>query len=262
MTSYIDKIRTRIAPLCKQIVEHKVYSEINKVEDIRIFMQHHIYAVWDFMSLLKALQNNLTCTTVPWHPKGDAETRYLINEIVAGEESDVDASGNRKSHFELYLDAMEQSGADIVQINIFLKTLLATHDLDGALAASRTPKSAADFVRFTFSIIDSGKDHLQAAIFTFGREDLIPGMFMSIINDLHNEAPEQISIFKYYLERHIEVDGGHHSHLALKMVANLCGNNAKKWADAEEAVVASLQKRIDLWDGVYAAILEKRYASK
>ncbi len=262
MTRNIERIRTRIAPLCKQIVEHKVYSEINKIEDIRIFMQYHIYAVWDFMSLLKSLQNNLTCTTVPWFPKGDAETRYLINEIVTGEESDVDASGNRKSHFELYLGAMEQCGADILQINIFLKTMMATRDLDGALAASRTPKAAADFVRSTFGVINSDKAYLQAAIFTFGREDLIPGMFMSIINDLHNEAPEQISIFKYYLERHIEVDGGHHSHLALKMVGNLCGNSTQMWAKAEEAIVESLQRRIGLWDGVYAAILEKRNLSK
>jgi hypothetical protein len=217
-------------------------------------MQYHIFAVWDFMSLLKALQNNLTCTSVPWFPKGSADTRYLINEIVAGEESDIDSYGNRKSHFELYLDAMHQCGADTFQIEKFIAVLKKTGDLNLAFASSETPEQARDFVDFTFNIIDSDKDYLQAAIFTFGREDLIPGMFLSIINDIDKTFPDNISIFKYYLERHIEVDGDHHSHLALQMTSNLCGTDRQLWEEAEQAVIASLQKRIDLWDGVYKEI--------
>lgn len=106
MSAALKSIQERIEPLRQQIINHKVYSVINSLEDLRIFMEYHVYAVWDFMSLLKALQINLTCTSVPWFPVGSANTRYLINEIVAGEESDVDSTGQRKSHFEMYLDAM------------------------------------------------------------------------------------------------------------------------------------------------------------
>jgi len=67
-----------------------------------------------------------------------------------------------------------------------------------------------------------------------------------------------IKVFKYYLERHIEVDGDHHSHLALQMTANLCGNDEQRWQEAEQATIASLQKRIDLWDGVYKQIVAKK----
>ena len=231
---------------------------IEDIDDLKIFMQYHIYAVWDFMSLLKALQNNLTCTTIPWFPKGSADTRNLINEIVVGEESDVDSFGVRKSHFELYLDAMHQCNADTSKIDRFIDELKRSGDFNSAYEASDAPDEARDFVDFTFQIIDSEKAYLQAAIFTFGREDLIPGMFVTLVNDIHNNFPDSISIFKYYLERHIEVDGDHHSHLALQMTSNLCGSNDQLWEAAEKASIESLQKRIKLWDGVYKQLQNKR----
>ena len=255
MTTQIDKIGRTIEPLRQEIINHKVYSAIKGLEDLKIFMQYHVYAVWDFMSLLKTLQNNLTCTSVPWFPKGVADTRFLINEIVVGEESDVDANGIRKSHFELYLDAMKQCGADTTPIETFLEVLKNTGHFEAAFSASETPKEAQEFVNFTFDIIGSRKDYLQSAIFTFGREDLIPGMFVSMVNDIHKNFPDSVSIFKYYLERHIEVDGDHHSHLALQMTANLCGDHPEFWEEAEQATIQALQRRIGLWDGAYNQIM-------
>lgn len=257
MNKQIEKIQTATEPLRQQIINHKVYSAIKDIDDLKIFMQYHIFAVWDFMSLLKALQNNLTCTSIPWFPFGSADTRHLINEIVVGEESDVDSSGNRKSHFELYLDAMQQCGADTSQIEIFITELKKSSDFNSAYTVSGAPKEARDFVDFTFKIIGSNKDYLQSAIFTFGREDLIPGMFLSIVNDIDKKFPDSISIFKYYLERHIEVDGDHHSHLALQMTSNLCGTDEQFWKEAEQATIESLRKRIELWDGVYNQITNK-----
>lgn len=262
MTEQLKRINNTIEPLRQQIINHKVYSSINSISDLQVFMQYHVFAVWDFMSLLKALQNNLTCTSVPWFPKGDANTRYLINEIVVGEESDIDDFGNRKSHFELYLEAMQQCGADTASIEKFIETLKETGDFNVAFMAAETPKAAKDFVDFTFKIIDSNKNYLQSAIFTFGREDLIPAMFLSIVKDLDSDAPDAISIFKYYLERHIEVDGGHHSQLALQMTANLCRHNVAYWKEAELAIIESLQKRIALWDGVYEEINRRKMGAE
>jgi hypothetical protein len=254
----IEKINKIIEPLKQEIINHKVYSAIKDIDDLKVFMEYHVYAVWDFMSLLKTLQGNLTCTTVPWFPKGSADTRHLINEIVVGEESDLDMNGIRKSHFELYLDAMQQCGADTSKIQTFTEILKNTSDFDSAFTASQTPKEAKDFVDFTFKIIGSNKDYLQAAIFTFGREDLIPGMFVSMVNDIHKNFPDSISIFKYYLERHIEVDGDHHSQLALQMTSNLCGTDEQYWEEALQATVESLKKRINLWDGAYKQIMNRK----
>lgn len=257
MSKYISELKKSIEPLRQEIINHKVYSSIKDIHDLKVFMQYHVYAVWDFMSLLKSLQNNLTCTTVPWFPVGSADTRHLINEIVVGEESDVDLNGVRKSHFELYLDAMHQCGANTSNIETFIQKLKDTNDFDSAFISSETPDEAKNFVNFTFKIIGSNKEYLQAAIFTFGREDLIPGMFHSIVNDIHKNFPDSISIFKYYLERHIEVDGDHHSHLALQMTSNLCGHDEQLWQEAKEATLESLQRRLALWDGAYTAIVNR-----
>ena len=258
MDTNIQRLQQVIAPLRQQIINHKVYKLITGIEDLAVFMNHHIYAVWDFMSLLKALQQNLTCTNVPWFPVGSANTRYLINEIVTGEESDVDSQGNRKSHYEMYLDAMQQCNADPAVFLNFISMLKNDESLEDALSSPEISGTIKEFVNYTFEVINSGKPHVQAAVFTFGREDLIPNMFLSIVGDLNKAFPGQVSQFKYYLDRHIEVDWDHHSHLSLEMTAELCGNDAAKWQDVTDAAVTALKKRIGLWDGVYREIVSTR----
>lgn len=256
VNDYIKKIESNIQVVRNQLVHHEVYSAIKSLEDVQVFMQYHVFAVWDFMSLLKSLQIELTCTSIPWFPNGNPETRFLINEIVVGEESDKDENGNIKSHYEMYLEAMHQCGAPTKNISNFISTLKETRNLEVAFSKTNLPESIIDFVRFTFEIIHSKKTYLQAAIFTFGREDLIPDMFHSIVTDINKKFPNKISKFKYYLDRHIEVDGGHHGHLAIQMLQNLCGNDKEKWDEAEKSIVQALNMRSKLWDGVLKEISE------
>jgi hypothetical protein len=254
----IHQLKTEIENLRQEIIHHQVYKEIRTIEDLKTFMEFHVFAVWDFMSLLKSLQRNLTCIETPWFPVGDPDTRFLINEIVVGEESDVDENGVRKSHFELYCDAMKQIGADVSIINLFLHELKSKQTLSEAFELAMPPKAAQDFVSFTFDMIQKNESYLLAAIFTFGREDLIPEMFLSIVDEISKQSTDPISKFKYYLERHIEVDGDHHSHLALQMTENLCGTDAQKWENATLYVKESLKKRIQLWDGALDKIIQNR----
>ncbi|MFC0182867.1 Protein of unknown function [Pseudarcicella hirudinis] len=250
MKQQIAQIQASISQTRQTLTEHPVYQQIHQLEHLQIFMQHHVFAVWDFMSLLKVLQRNLTCVEIPWIPVGNADTRYLINEIVNGEESDVDQDGNRLSHFEIYLNAMRQAGTDCSQMENFLTLLNKKVSVSEALIQTNASDSVKQFVDFTFEIINSGKPHIQAAVFTFGREDLIPDMFVSMVKDLNREIPEKISVFNYYLERHIEVDGDHHSHLAIQMVEDLCGEDAQKWEEAAAFSQKALEVRQKLWDGI------------
>ena len=257
MANYSDRItllKSEIQPLREQLIQHELYKNINSLEELTVFMDHHVFAVWDFMSLLKSLQQKLTCTVTPWMPTGNSNTRYLINEIVTGEESDVDEAGNRTSHFELYLRAMQQAGSEAVAINNLFNELNFGKHIDEALIIADIPVAARNFVQHTFEVINSPKNHVQAAVFTFGREDLIPDMFVSIVKELSQQLPGKVDILLYYLERHIEVDGDHHSQLAYQMTAELCGDDDTKWQEATEAVKEALQTRIALWDGILAAI--------
>jgi hypothetical protein len=249
--NHAEVLKASIEPVRKLLTGHPLYTRIQTPADFILFMRCHVYAVWDFMSLLKALQRELTCVDVPWIPKGSANTRYLINEIVLGEESDVDEQGRRISHFELYLDAMEQAGADTAPVRALVKALADGMPADEAIARHVPDESVRDFLRFTFDTIAGGKVHAIAAVFTFGREDLIPDLFLPIIRSFPG-APD-LHIFRYYLERHIAVDGDHHSHLAIAMLEELCGDDPVKWSEATAYAQAALEARIRLWDGVLRA---------
>jgi hypothetical protein len=257
MNSKSKQLQEKIEPIRNQIINHPLFSAIQNIEDIQTFTEFHVYAVWDFMSILKSLQQNLTCTSTPWFPKGNANTRFLINEIVTGEESDIDIKGERKSHFEMYLSAMNQIQSNTKPILSFCKSLQDGNTLQESFQIANTPKEAAEFVQFSFDTIQTNKSHLQAAIFTFGREDLIPNMFYSIVNEMNSKFPSEIAELKYYLDRHIEVDGDHHSHLSIEMTEILCDTD-EKWVEAEEFVLESLNQRKKLWDGVLNQ-LKRRY---
>ncbi|MBS1565092.1 MAG: DUF3050 domain-containing protein [Bacteroidetes bacterium] len=255
MHQQIEKLKAAIAPVRGEIVDHPLYHSIRTLEDVQTFASHHVFAVWDFMSLLKGLQRQLTCVEFPWLPVGDANARYLINEIVTGEESDVDERGQRCSHFELYCRAMEQCGADTSVIDGLLTDLRSGLSLQAALNAPGIPEAVRRFVSFTFDILRQGDPAVLASVFSFGREDLIPDMFYGLVKDLDQRFPGQLSVFRYYLERHIEVDGDHHSHLAMEMVAGLCGNDPAIWQRATDAALEALKMRKLLWDEAHAAIL-------
>jgi len=253
----ITKINERITPYRNTLLEHPLYSEIKTPAHLRLFMQHHVFAVWDFMSLLKALQNGLTCTEVPWRPVGDPETRYLINEIVLAEETDINRQGARQSHFEMYLDAMQKAGANSSQIEDFMKRTQNGTDILSLVDTEAVPAAIKTFLRFTFETIKEGKMHKIAAAFTFGREDLIPQMFTAIIKNIQQNFPEEdLADFTYYFDRHITLDEDDHGPMALKMVAQLCGEDGKKWREVEETVHKSLKAREALWEGVLTQILE------
>ena len=107
----------------QKLLNHELYETINSLDDVRSFLEIHVLAVWDFMSLLKKLQLELTSVKIPWVPTNHPKIRYLINEIVLAEETDINLKGERKSHFELYYDAMKLIGADTSHIDFILERL-------------------------------------------------------------------------------------------------------------------------------------------
>lgn len=236
------------------LLENDLYYRLHTLADLRRFMEHHVYAVWDFMSLLKALQRELTCVQVPWVPTTNAATRRLINEIVLEEESDVDPQGQPASHFELYLRSMEECGADTAPIRRLVAAVAAGRSVTQALDEAQAPESVRRFVEGTFDIIGSGRPHAVAAAFTFGREDLIPAMFRQLVGDLRARFPGQLDTFTYYLDRHIQLDEEVHAPLAQQMVRELCGDDSARWEECRQVTVRCLEARMALWNGIKPAL--------
>ncbi len=254
----IESINHSIQPQKNLLLQHSLYGKVKNLDSLNCFLENHIYAVWDFMSLLKALQTKLTCTTTPWFATKNPETRYLINEIVLAEETDLTIDGRRQSHYEMYIEAMEACGADTSGIESFLSELNSLHNIYVAIKKSNLHPNIKAFLDFTFRVIDEGKTHQIAAAFTFGREDLIPSMFTVILKNFQANFPEtDLSKLIYYFERHIELDTDEHGPMAMKMITELCGTDAQKWAEVEAVSILALEKRIGLWDAIEEQITMK-----
>ena len=192
----LETLKYRLKPLYTRLAAHPLYRSFQSVEDVRTFMESHVYAVWDFMSLLKTLQRGLTCVDTPWLPTADASSRRLINEIVMGEESD-EYEGEPVSHFELYLKAMQACGARTQDIELFVTELTRGREIPQAMRNAHATPAAQAFVAETFRIIETGKLHAIAAAFTFGREDLIPDIFRGFLRDQDERLQGQLSLFRW-----------------------------------------------------------------
>ncbi len=244
---FIESLRVRLDA-------HPIYAAVATPGDLRVFMQHHVYSVWDFMSLIKYLQNEVAPARWPWLPGGDASVQRFINEMVLEEETDVAPPGQQghTSHFMLYLAAMREIGADADVPARFVQKV-AEQGIAAALDAGLAPAPSVAFTRTTFDFLASGKPHAVAAALALGREHIIPSMFRALLSRMAvTEA--QAPSFHYYLNRHVQLDGDSHAPLSLHLLAALCGDDPGKWREAEAAAETAVDARLQLWDGALAAL--------
>lgn len=244
-------MKTELKTLQYDISHHPLFTELNDISKIRFFMERHVFAVWDFMSLLKRLQRDITCVQVPWRPSPYPDFMVrLLNQIVLGEESDIDKEGNPISHFALYVQAMKEIGADTSILEHFLKKM----DLD------IVPPEAKSFVAFTLDTALEGETIEVASSFFYGREKLIPEMFQTILDTLEKEKIAAPTL-RYYLKRHIEVDGEEHGPLSELCLAALCHEDEKKLNEAHAFGVKALKKRQELWDRILQSMNQSTASS-
>jgi len=255
-----ENLLQELNPLIANINNHSLYQNIRDLADLRIFMQHHVFAVWDFMCLLKTLHGKVVCTQAPWFPPIDAESAHLISRILVEEEGDILPDGqNYKSHFEIYLASMNDVGADPKVILQLLQNLSNRPNtgLQDALNEINVSDSIKQFVQTTFSFFDLTV-HEVAAAFVFGREAITQIMFQPMLVQLQDELPPsdqtKMQLLQYYLNRHIALDSEEHFPKALQMLTRLCGNDELKWEQAKNAAEKALRARLQFLTAIQETI--------
>jgi len=262
-------LQAAIKPLQDELLAHEIYGSINSVEAVQHFMRFHVFSVWDFMSLVKRLQRDLTCTSTPWTPPTNRPAAYIINQIVLGEESDDFDTGkvtNAISHYELYLKAMIEVGTDPIEVTKLVSMIQRGLDFKEALDAHQSvfgesiPDAVYNFVHDTLRTAEKGATHEVMAAFLFGREDPIPKMFQSIIDNKILSAEKSLDSFRLYLQRHIDVDGDDHGPLAFAALSEICGEDETKWEEATAAAKNAIEMRINFWTGISKVASSKPYS--
>ncbi|MSQ87393.1 MAG: DUF3050 domain-containing protein [Alphaproteobacteria bacterium] len=251
----LEGLYSRVEPHLSLLNNHPIYSAIKSLEDLRVFMTWHVFAVWDFMSLLKSLQRQLTCVDVPWMVPPNLNSARFINEIVLNEETDIDLDGSPTSHLSLYLQAMNEVGASHRPFELFIDAIKGGSGLTEALQASETPEFVSRFVKFTLECALNAQLPELASAFVFGRETLIPDMFRGILREWKIEklvAPRM----HYYLSRHVDIDGNQHGPASIQLLSSVMNNKSDSMEAAARYAVKSIQMRISLWDGLHKLIKE------
>ncbi len=250
------RMLTEVTPKREELLVHPMYYAIHSLEQVRTFMEFHVFAVCDFMWLLKSLQKELTCCDVPWRPSQNWLSCRIINEIVLEEESDEGPEGTYWSHYEMYRAAMAKAGADTTTVDKFFDMLEKGYSVEGALYKLPIAKTTKSFVLSTWNTIQSGSLPAIAASFAVARENVIPDMFTQLIGKIHSSHPQELDLYLEYLNRHIELDGEEHGTATLHVLNEVCHNSPQAWREAKESAERALEARIKLWDGAFEAITD------
>ncbi|MDK9694820.1 MAG: DUF3050 domain-containing protein [Siculibacillus sp.] len=253
MTDAVRALRAEINEAHDRLAAHPVFAAVETPDDLRLFMSWHVFAVWDFMTLLKRLQRDLTTVTLPWTPPAHPEAARLVNEIVLGEESDIAPGGRHASHHGLYLEAMREIGADTTAIEGFVARLAAGRDPFAALAEADVAAGPAEFVAATLRTALNGTLPQVLGSFFFGRENVIPDMFRGLLARWGID-PAAAPIMIFYLERHIELDSGEHGPAAEAMIAEIVGDDTVATVEMLTAARDALTARRRLWDALHECL--------
>ena len=245
MNTRLTKLLENIQDSKDRLYSHSLYNQLTNIESLKQFMQYHAYAVWDFMNLLSSLQSEFTSCTAPWTPPKHPKVARLINEIKLEEESDI-IENTVTSHFTYYVDSMDKLNINTANIKQFINDT-KQNNYNSLINKSYLSNTVKDFLKATQHSIEQGPV-ATAASFTFGREIIIPDMFVNILSNA--EQSTQIQAFRNYLERHIELDGNEHSKLALDLITELCGNDEKKWQQATEYAIKAINARVSFYNDI------------
>jgi hypothetical protein len=253
----IDAFDQAITPLLKVLATHKVFCSINSIAHARVYLQHQVFAVWDFMCLLKSLYRKLSTKDI-WYPPTSSISVHLIGSIMLEEESDINEQGDRESHFETFVRAMEELDTDTSQIRGFIAWIKEEQSIEIAFEQIDVNPSIKKFVLSNAEVLNL-ESHEVLSAFVFGRELITSIMFTNLMKALQHHMnymdQSHLCTLISYLNRHISLDADEHFPKALKALIELIGDDLAKLDQTIDVAKKVLGIRIDFLDGIHKDIL-------
>lgn len=237
----------------KRLLNHPLYENLNTIENIKVFMKNHIFAVWDFLILAKRVQRIVSPTSNFWKPNQDPKLRRFINEIMISEESDDLGDGIFMSHCDMYIKAMREINASTDDFFKFQNKLTAKNFQSYLDFEKSIPLPAYEFLRVTHAHINSRQPHITIASFAYGREHLVPLMFTEMLRH-HMDLPKSAPMFYQYLLRHIDVDSNTHGPLSQELLNHAINNDIVRHAEVEAVKLETLMTRHFFYDKILEEI--------
>ena len=238
----VQKLKKKLKEKENILYNHNIYSKTNNLEQLQIFMENHIYAVWDFMLLVKYLQRKLTSVELIWKPTKYRISRHYINEIILNEESDL-INSSYISHFELYKIAMIEINANTSSIDKFINEVTEENYVS---IISKLNQGLCNFLFDTFESITEKDLYHNIGYFYYGRENPIPQMFSRIIKNICSNY--NCTHMKLYLERHITMDGDIHGPITKIVINELIFDNIDNEINILLGGIHAIESRINFWN--------------
>lgn len=226
------------------LANHKLYERVNDELSLRLFMEHHVICVWSYNFLLREIHQELVGLIHPLNSQSQKEAIRLVSEMILEEELEEQQDGSLLSHFEIYLEAMQDLGANISPIVSFFDLQDSGQNWQTALKHARFPTAVSRYARKMNRFAQAPLHEKAAALFYEG-EPFIPDTFLLRIGQLGNTV--KIGRLLDYFERHIEGLRSPGFSASGRLVEILCNNDEKMSLEAEQSAEEAMKNRVELW---------------
>jgi len=235
-SEFPDEIQTLIK-VSEDVINHPMFKKLNNIYNIKKYSEFQIWCVWDFMSILKQVQNFIFCNDILWLPPENPNAGAAFYRLIESEETDLGFKGgdlNRASHFQSFRAAMQELNADTKNIDNFLELIKTGKTLPEALNKSGASPQTKSFLLTNNHLIKQSP-YNAIALITLTRENFLPAVFKSLLSYVNEN--EKIELFVWYHKRHIYLDSVLHGPLSIQIFNEYFTNKLL----IKQSIIASIE---------------------
>ena len=232
-----------------QILEsHRLYTALTRREALATFTEYHVVCAWSYNALLRSLQRDIFTQSLPINSDAHKEAIRILSEVAIEEQANESDDGQFISHLELYLDAMEDLGANTAPIIGFFDILAGGVGAAKAVEYADFCPEVAAYARTTVRLLER-QFHERAAGLFYEGEYFIPDRFLHQLNRLTPAVP--VDRLLEYFDGHIEGLKRPGYSAAGRLVEIFTADDEILSEEAEQVGEQVMRQRVHLWNTVY-----------